>query len=88
MNIGSRMKRLERYSSKWNVLKGFYSPGWLFSRIVSLIPFTPFYIKCALDAFNRPSHAYGIVQAALQAKALEINEISVIEFGVGKVMGS
>lgn len=84
MNKRSSMKRLVRYSRKWKVLKGLYSPGWLFSQIVKRIPFAPFWLKCALDGFNRPSHAYGVVQAALQAKALGINEISVIEFGVGK----
>jgi len=34
------------------------------------------------DAINRPYYAYGTFYAALQAQALGINKISVIEFGV------
>jgi hypothetical protein len=38
--------------------------------------------KIAYDAFERPQFAYGIYQAALQAKALGYDGFSAIEFGV------
>lgn len=78
------MKPIRRYSLMWKALKGLYSPGMAFSKVVSLTPFAPFWLKCALDAFRRPYFVYGIVEAALQAQALGIDEISVIEFGVGE----
>ena len=78
------MKRIARNSLMWKALKGLYSPGRAFSKLVSLVPFAPFWLKCALDAFSRPALAYGVVQAALQAQALGINEISAVEFGVGE----
>ncbi len=39
--------------------------------------------KLEFDAFPRPHFAYGTFFAALQAKALGLNRISVYEFGVG-----
>jgi hypothetical protein len=51
-----------------------------------------YYLKCTnsgtlqaridYDVYQRPNYAYGVYNAALQAKALGINHISVIEFGV------
>lgn len=43
----------------------------------------PFAERIAYDAFPRPYYAYGVYHAALQAKALGIDTISVYEFGVG-----
>jgi hypothetical protein len=81
------MKKVNKHSLTWKVLKGLYSPGRALSRIIGQIPFAPFWLKCALDAFKKPYYAYGVVQAALQAQALGIREISLIEFGVGKGAG-
>ena len=44
----------------------------------------PFSLKCALDAFHRPFYAYGLVHAARLAQKLDIKEIAVVEFGVGR----
>jgi hypothetical protein len=51
---------------------------------VEITPFMPFSLKCALDAFHRPHYAYGAVHAARLAQKLGMNQIAVIEFGVGE----
>jgi hypothetical protein len=43
--------------------------------------------RVALDLYDRPAYAYGIYQAARQAKALGIRELSLIEFGVAAGAG-
>jgi len=43
--------------------------------------------RVALDLFDRPAYAYGILQAARQARALGIPVLSLIEFGVAKGAG-
>lgn len=49
-------------------------------RILRMTPFLE--AKIRYDAFPRPQFAYGIYQAARQAKALGYRSFSVIEFGV------
>ncbi len=43
--------------------------------------------RLAIDAVSYPGYAYGMYSAALQAKALGINKISAIEFGVATGYG-
>lgn len=43
--------------------------------------------RVALDLYDRPAYAYGIYQAARQAKALGVRELSLIEFGVAAGAG-
>ncbi len=45
-------------------------------------PFASFTEKLAWDAVDRPNYAYCLHQAALQARALEIQAITAIELGV------
>ena len=78
------MKRIVRKSPLWRGLKALYSPGRAVSKILSIAPFVPFALRCALDAFPRPHYAYGAVQAARLATTLGIQEIAAIELGVGK----
>lgn len=42
----------------------------------------PFSLKLEYDAVKRPSYAYGVYHAAVQARSLGLKVISVIEFGV------
>jgi hypothetical protein len=39
------------------------------SKLVQWTPGAPFWLRCALDAFDKPHLAYGILQAARQARA-------------------
>ncbi|HEY7318933.1 MAG TPA: hypothetical protein VIE89_15270 [Candidatus Binatia bacterium] len=81
------MKRIVRSSLLWRGLQALYSPGRVISKLLGITPFVPFSLKCALDAFPRPYYAYGVVQAARLAQKLDIKEIAVIEFGVGRGEG-
>ncbi len=47
-------------------------------------PIGSFELRSQFDAFIRPAHAYGMLQAVKQAKALGIQRISMIEFGVAQ----
>lgn len=42
----------------------------------------PFWLKADYDAVERPHYAYGVLNAARQAKALNLPRMSVYEFGV------
>lgn len=52
---------------------------WLLRRSAT----APFWQKADYDAVERPDYAYGVLNAARQARALRIKRISVYEFGVG-----
>ncbi|MGI6775831.1 MAG: hypothetical protein ACOX5S_00810 [Patescibacteria group bacterium] len=49
--------------------------------------FLPFTLRLKFDAVSRPHYAYCLFQAAKEAKALGINRISAIEFGVAGGQG-
>lgn len=57
-------------------------PVHLLRLLLRRCSFVSFKTKLDLDAFVRPSYAYGTYYAALQAKKLGIAKLSVIEFGV------
>jgi len=67
--------------------KAMLEPKQIVRFIISLIPFLSFSKKLMWDAMLRPNYGYGLFYAALQAKALDINNISVIEFGVANGKG-
>ena len=81
------MKPIPRRSQLWRGLRALYSPGLAVSKLVEFIPFVPFALKCALDAFPRPPYAYGLVHAARLAQSLGIRELAALEFGVGRGRG-
>lgn len=81
------MKNVPVHSPLWRCLKALYSPGRVISKLVECAPFSPFWLRCALDAFWKPAVAYGLVQAARQARALGISRIAALEFGVAQGRG-
>ena len=68
--------------SKTRLLKLGFNPSLILVGLWKKIPIVPFKLRLALDIFNRPHYAYCTYHAALQAKLLGINRISVVEFGV------
>lgn len=64
------------------ILRAILEPKFIVRAIFSILPNTKFSTKLVWDAMLRPNYGYCIYQAALQAKALNIDKISVIEFGV------
>jgi hypothetical protein len=51
-------------------------------QIIGLLPNQPLDRRIRWDLIMRPNYAYGVYHAALQAQALGLKRISVIEFGV------
>jgi hypothetical protein len=58
------------------------NPGQLLLGAWKRVPVGSFETRCHLDLFERPHYAYGVQQAALLARALDLPAISVVEFGV------
>lgn len=63
-------------------LKLLSNPVYIFKPLVHLIPGIPVEIRVNFDALDVPPYSYGMYKAALEAKALGIPVMSVIEFGV------
>lgn len=59
-----------------------FHPGLLARRLFRKLPGFSYDNKLALDLFPRPYYAYGLHQAAVQARRLGLPKISSIEFGV------
>jgi hypothetical protein len=59
-----------------------FRPSLVVKRILRRIPGFSLQTRLDLDLFPRPYYAYGIHQAALQARQLGHDRMSVIEFGV------
>lgn len=59
-------------------------PKSIIRGILRRSPFASFSSKLKWDAISYPAYGYGTYQAALQARALGIGGISVIEFGVAE----
>jgi NADH:ubiquinone oxidoreductase subunit len=57
-------------------------PKQFIQRVLGKLPNRPFEQRLRWDLFKRPDYAYGVYQAALQARALGIPRICAIEFGV------
>src|SRR3954452_8100295 len=51
------------------------------------LPFGSFELRCDLDLYPRPHYAYGVRQAALLAKRLGLESVSVLELGVAGGQG-
>jgi hypothetical protein len=62
-------------------------PRLLQDALLHFKPELPLETRIALDLYPRPNYAFAVYRAALQARALEIPAISVIEFGVGRGEG-
>lgn len=58
------------------------SPAHTERAILKRTPSAPFLHKLAFDVHPRPHYAYGLYFAAMEAKALGLDRISAIEFGV------
>ena len=69
----------------WKIGMGLRDGYWL-SRIFRYLPLS-YLTKMFLDALPKPSYAFGVYSACYQAKALGLDSISVLEFGVASGKG-
>jgi hypothetical protein len=69
------------------ILRGTYDPSWALSTLWRRIPLGSIELRCKFDALYRPQYAYGMIKAAKLSKALKIDKMSVIEFGVAEGNG-
>lgn len=63
-------------------LLNFCSPAYIISRLARFLPDRYLPTQIFLDSLKRPAYAFGIYTAAIQARLLGYESISVIEFGV------
>lgn len=79
------------YYAALSMINEFFSPLPLRLLLIKLFfrinPWVKYSTKERWDAFERPWYAYGLYNAAIQAKNLGINEFAVIEFGVARGFG-
>lgn len=67
----------------FQILTGILNPVLLVIFLIRKLPLGWFFIfRILIDGIDRPYYAYGLYQAALEAKALGIKRISAYEFGV------
>ncbi len=67
---------------------GLLNPGLVVIYLIRKLPLSWFFkLRMYIDGINRPYYAYGLYQAALEAKALGIGRISAYEFGVAAGTG-
>lgn len=65
------------------ILIGLFNPILVLIFLIRKLPLSWFFrLRMYIDGIDRPYYAYGVYQAALEAKALGIKRISVCEFGV------
>lgn len=64
------------------ILYRLVNPSQFVSSLLKAVPFVKFSDRLKYDAVARPHLAYGMFQAAMTARQLEIPRISAIEFGV------
>lgn len=69
------------------ISRAIVDPKQLIRLIVSIYPRSSFSTKLQWDAMLRPNYGYGLFMSALQARALGIDKISAIEFGVAAGRG-
>src|SRR5258706_1895137 len=70
------------------VLTGLLNPGLVLLYLIRKLPLSWFFkLRMHIDGIDRPYYAYGLYQAALEAKALGIQRISAYEFGVAAGTG-
>jgi hypothetical protein len=70
-----------------NALKALANPAKAVKQILRRLPGLPVSLKLELDLYDRPAYAFGIARAALEAKALGIESIVVVELGVASGRG-
>ena len=70
-----------------NALKALANPAKVVKQILRRLPGLPVSLKLELDLYDRPAYAFGIAQAAREAKALGIESIVVVELGVASGRG-
>lgn len=78
------VRQFNRWSPEWKALKALHQPTMLIPMLANRLPFVPFSLRHALDAWPRPYLGYGMVEAALQARRLDMSAMIAIEFGVGR----
>ncbi|HMS47066.1 hypothetical protein [Candidatus Neomicrothrix sp.] len=69
-------------AGKERVKRAVIDPRTVMQDVLRASPKTPFSKKVFWDALDRPHYAYGIYQAAYNARHQGIDEISAVEFGV------
>jgi len=62
-------------------------PGRIVQAVLRRTPIGSYSFRCSLDLYPRPHYAYGIQQAAILAKRLNVPRISALEFGVAGGQG-
>ena len=69
--------------SAWQILTGITNPILLLIYLIRKLPFSFMYLlRLNIDGMERTYYAYGLFQAADEARRLGIKRISAIEFGV------
>jgi hypothetical protein len=64
-------------------LRGLFNPSLVLVSVLGKLPLRLFFeLRLEIDALDRPYYGYGLLQAAREAKALGLDRISAIEFGV------
>ncbi len=72
----------------FQIATGILYPQLLLIYFIRKLPIKWFFnLRMHIDGIDRPYYAYGIYQAAVEAKALNISKISVYEFGVAAGTG-
>jgi len=69
-------------------LRGLFNPSFVLVSLLGKLPLSLFFeLRLEIDALDRPYYGYGLLRAAKEAKALGLNRISAIEFGVARGNG-
>lgn len=71
-----------RGSWLWRAAYLLTRPDYLARAFLRRWPGASFPLRLEWDAVDRPAYAYGVYQAAIEARGLGLDKISVIEFGV------
>jgi hypothetical protein len=68
-------------------IRALSNPSILFRLLWRKVPLGPFSLRMKFDAVTKPQYAFGVYHAAKLARALNMQEISCIEFGVAEGNG-
>ena len=69
------------------LMKAMMRPETVVRALLKKTPMAPFSLRMAMDAFERPWFAHGVLQAAEMAARLRIPSIAIAEFGVASGNG-
>jgi hypothetical protein len=72
-----------RITRSAQALRALLEPVVIARAVIKRFRIGSFDFRLAFDAFERPAYAYGVYYAADLAQRLKLDEISIIEFGVG-----